>query len=106
MNSRWFPKLLASIALVFSLTWGEGSLAAAPGSETTLTLGVYGVYYVSPAGNDANLGTESKPWRTIQKAADTLAAGDTVYIKTGVYAEMVEPQNSGSAGHYIGYAHS
>jgi parallel beta-helix repeat protein len=61
-------------------------------------------YYVSPTGSDSNPGTEAQPWRTIQKAADTLVAGDTVYIKAGTYQERVIPQNSGSAGNYIVYA--
>lgn len=61
-------------------------------------------YYVSPSGADTNAGTESQPWQTIQKAADTMVAGDTVYIKAGTYPERVVPQNSGSAGSYITYA--
>lgn len=63
-----------------------------------------GIYYVSPGGNDANLGTITQPWRTIQKAANTLVAGDTVYVRTGTYPEQVIPQNSGSDGNYITYA--
>jgi len=44
------------------------------------------------------------PWQTIQKAANTLIAGDTVYIRAGTYHERVTPQNSGSAGNMITYA--
>jgi hypothetical protein len=62
------------------------------------------IYYVAPTGNDANPGSLAYPWRTIQKAADTLVAGDTVYIRAGVYSERVVPQNSGSAGQPITYA--
>jgi len=61
-------------------------------------------YYVSPTGSDSNPGTESQPWKTIQKAAYTLSAGDTVYIKAGTYQERVIPQNSGGAGSYITYS--
>jgi hypothetical protein len=62
-------------------------------------------YYVSPSGNDANPGTEAQPWRTIQKAADTMMAGDTVYIRGGTYSEQVIPQHSGGvSGGYITYA--
>jgi hypothetical protein len=61
-------------------------------------------YYVSLGGSDSNQGTESQPWLTIQKAADTLVAGDTVYIKAGTYNEAVFTQNSGNAGNYITYA--
>ncbi len=62
------------------------------------------VYYVAPDGDDFNPGTVDDPWQTIQKAADTLAAGDTVYIRAGTYAERVIPVNSGSAGNPITYA--
>jgi hypothetical protein len=61
------------------------------------------IYYVAVGGNDSGPGTETRPWRTIQKAADTLTAGDTVYIRTGTYPEQVIPQNAGSAGNYITY---
>ena len=60
-------------------------------------------YYVAPNGNDNDPGTESQPWLTIQKAADTMVAGDTVFIKQGTYYEQVTPLNSGSAGNYITY---
>ena len=62
------------------------------------------VYYVAPNGNDDYPGTEAQPWRTIGKAANTLAAGDTVYIRAGTYRERVVPQNSGSVGQLITYA--
>jgi hypothetical protein len=63
------------------------------------------VYYVSDeSGDDSNPGTEAQPWKTIQKAANTLDAGDTVYIRAGTYHERVIPQNSGSTGNYITYA--
>ncbi|MCP3682749.1 MAG: hypothetical protein GY861_08680 [bacterium] len=42
-------------------------------------------YFVSTSGNDDNLGTKERPWRTIKKAANTLRAGDTVYIRGGTY---------------------
>jgi hypothetical protein len=62
------------------------------------------VYYVAPTGNDSNPGTETQPWQTIQKAANTLTSGDTVYIRAGIYREQVIPQNSGSdSNHYITY---
>lgn len=54
-------------------------------------------YYVSVTGDDQNPGSKSAPWRTIQKAADTLEPGDTVYVRSGVYAEFVSLQNSGSS---------
>jgi len=62
------------------------------------------IYYVATSGSDTNPGTEIQPWRTIQKAAVTLVADDTVYIKAGTYNEKVVPQNSGIPGNYITYA--
>lgn len=60
-------------------------------------------FYVAPNGDDRNPGTLASPWRTIQKAADTLLAGDTVYLRQGVYAEHVRPKNSGQPGNEIAY---
>lgn len=42
-------------------------------------------YYVSPAGSDNNPGTENLPFRTIQRAADTVNPGDTVVVEDGTY---------------------
>ena len=58
-------------------------------------------YYVSNGGDDNNPGTEDHPWQTIQKAADMIGAGDTVYVRSGTYPEHVQPQNSGIAGSEI-----
>ncbi|MEU2631216.1 DUF1565 domain-containing protein, partial [Kitasatospora sp. NPDC007106] len=45
-------------------------------------------YYVSTAGSDSNPGTSpSKPFRTLQKAADSTAPGDAVSIMNGTYTE-------------------
>lgn len=62
------------------------------------------IYYVATTGDDDSPGTIDLPWQTVQKAANTLVAGDTVYIRAGTYPEQVIPQNSGSAGQYITYA--
>lgn len=61
-------------------------------------------YYVAKNGYDGNPGTESQPWLTITKAANTAVAGDTVYVKQGTYNERVIVKNSGSPGKYITFA--
>ena len=54
-------------------------------------------YYVSAEnGNDENDGTEAAPFKTIQRAADVLSAGDTCYIMEGTYFEEITPKNSGT----------
>src|SRR5215469_910464 len=54
-------------------------------------------YYVSTSGNDNNAGTLSAPWRTIQKAANTVKAGDAVQVRAGTYNEIVTMKTSGNA---------
>ena len=43
-------------------------------------------YYVSPTGSDSNPGTQASPWGTVQKAASTAVAGDTVWFRGGTYS--------------------
>ena len=43
-------------------------------------------YYVAPTGSDSNPGTQASPWGTVQKAASTAAAGDTVWLRGGTYS--------------------
>jgi hypothetical protein len=43
-------------------------------------------YYVATNGSDGNPGTLSRPWKTLQHAADRVAAGDTVRVRAGNYA--------------------
>lgn len=43
-------------------------------------------YYLSPTGSDNNPGTSDRPWKTFQKAASAVRAGDTVIVRDGTYA--------------------
>jgi chondroitinase B-like protein len=45
------------------------------------------VYYVATTGSNSNPGSEGSPWLTMQKAADTMVAGDTTIVKNGTYTE-------------------
>jgi hypothetical protein len=42
-------------------------------------------YYVATNGGDSYPGTEAQPWKTLQKAAASVQAGDTVRIRAGDY---------------------
>ena len=56
-------------------------------------------YYVSTSGSDSNSGLSiSNPFKTIQKAADIVLAGDTVYVRGGTYKEQITIKNSGKEG--------
>ena len=59
------------------------------------------VYYVATNGSDDSFGSDDQPWRTIQKAANTLAPGDTVIVRAGLYQERVEINVNGLPGQPI-----
>jgi len=61
-------------------------------------------YYVAKTGNDTNPGTELHPFLTIQTAANISQAGDTVFVKAGIYNEKVTIKNSGSVGNWINFS--
>jgi hypothetical protein len=59
-------------------------------TPTNTSTPIWHIYYVdAQIGLDRNNGSINAPWRTIQKAADTATAGDTVYIRKGTYNEYV-----------------
>jgi hypothetical protein len=64
-------------------------------------------FYVGPDGDDANPGTETEPFRTIQQAADTVDPGDTVIVKDGVYLDedasntVVDTHRGGTAQDWV-----
>jgi hypothetical protein len=46
------------------------------------------IFYISPAGNDANNGSAGTPWKTLYKAATTVkTAGDIIHVNAGIYVE-------------------
>lgn len=54
------------------------------------------VYHVSTEGDDTNAGTETAPWRTIQKAVTMAQPGDTVLVHAGVYLERIVTVRGGT----------
>ncbi len=58
--------------------------------------GTTGQYYVSPSGADSNSGSLLQPFKTIQRAASVMVAGDVCFIREGVYNEKVTPINNGT----------
>lgn len=63
------------------------------------------IYYVAKTGNDKNTGALAAPWRSVQHAANMAQAGDTVFVRQGVYRELVTFPASGDATHgYITFS--
>src|SRR5262249_3348298 len=60
-------------------------------------------YFVSSSGSDTDSGSISAPFKTIQKCATVVAAGESCFIRGGTYRETVIPSNSGSASNPITY---
>ncbi len=97
-SSMQFPPLVQSRSSLIDLS------TAMPTSEGQyrvlffpLIFNNYSIsYYVDPYGNDSAPGTRNQPWRTIQKAADTMTAGETTIILAGEYAERVSITQSGA----------
>ena len=68
---------MRSLKLTLALTFLAGTTAYA---ETR---------HVATTGDDAAAGTAAAPWRSLQRAADAAAPGDTVIIHAGTYFGMV-----------------
>ncbi|HEY1123080.1 MAG TPA: right-handed parallel beta-helix repeat-containing protein [Haloferula sp.] len=55
-------------------------------------------YYLSPSGGDLEPGDMARPWQTFAHALPLLAAGDTLHLRAGVYAErLILSGKSGTA---------
>jgi hypothetical protein len=62
-----------------------GAFAAPATASTTVTR----TFYVAPGGTDTADGSLQSPWRSIAKGLKSLRAGDTLYLRGGVYAQRV-----------------
>jgi len=95
---------LPAIATVTAVSAADPTVSATA-TVTLLSQPLGGnVYYVAPDGNDANPGNLAEPWKTIEHAADVAGAGDTVFVRQGVYNEHIRLRKSGTAGRYITFA--
>ncbi len=54
-------------------------------------------FHVAIDGSDANRGTKSAPFHTIQKAADLAQPGDVITLHEGVYRERINPPRGGTS---------
>jgi parallel beta helix pectate lyase-like protein len=55
------------------------------------------VFYVSTVGSDSNPGSAAAPWRTIQKALDTLQPNQKALVRGGTYVENLHMSRAGTA---------
>jgi hypothetical protein len=59
--------------------------------------------YVATTGSDSNPGSQSRPFRTIQRAANLAKPSTTVHVAPGTYRENVKTKTSGTASARIRY---
>ncbi|BCM88966.1 hypothetical protein IAD21_00808 [Abditibacteriota bacterium] len=86
-----FTQFSAPLRALVPLTCAAFAMSAFGGTASATT------YEVAPTGNDANAGSAAAPWKTLQKAALTVHAGDTVLINDGTYAGF-RMRTSGTSG--------
>ena len=86
MKSSFYLSLMIILSMFVSLFSMPSSASA---SACT--------YFVATNGKNSNPGTRAAPWRTIQKAANTVPPGSVVCVRGGVYNEVVVIKVSGSA---------
>ena len=60
-------------------------------------------YWVSMTGDDNSPGTESQPFRTVQKGVDAASPGDTIFVRAGRYVEevLVTAEKGGKDGRWL-----
>jgi len=86
--------------------YATNSVGTAYGSNVSFVAenAVAGTYYVSTTGNDANSGTISQPFFTLNKAWTVIGPGDIVYVRGGTYQYLTSQEcvgKNGTAGNLI-----
>lgn len=91
----------AVIAMCLASGWSSLAPACEHPGDTLLASGFESTplhsFYVATNGSNGASGSASAPWRTIQHAVDTVAAGDEICVRGGIYGEVVTIARSGSA---------
>jgi len=91
------PAAVPSPAAVTVTAVSQADTTKSASAQVTVSATTGLAFYVSTTGSDSNPGTLSSPWRTIQHASNSVQAGDSVYVRGGVYNESVNISVSGSA---------
>ncbi|HET7224820.1 MAG TPA: DUF1565 domain-containing protein [Candidatus Eisenbacteria bacterium] len=87
-------RFLSPFRIAFRFTAGLAALAGGLAAPA-----LAGTWYVSPTGNDANIGSATQPLATIGRADQMAQPGDVVHVANGIYADFPVPARSGgSAG--------
>jgi hypothetical protein len=85
---------------VWSVLTCLGLVAGLAGQVLAAT---YVVDQAAPGAADTNPGTEERPFKTVQHAADAAKPGDTVYVMAGKYDERVKVKAGGTEGRPLAF---
>lgn len=101
-NSKWttlkFFKIRFMLNIVLILTLALIGLISLPTYSESFELeSIDSSIYVSLDGSNSWNGTLNMPYKTIQYALDNVKAGQSIYIKEGIYYEKLSIQHSGSS---------
>lgn len=97
MRYNKLPLILLSFLLAICL-WGLSPWTLRAESNHPLV-----VAQQQSSASDRNPGTENKPFRTINAAAQQAQPGDTILVHAGIYRERVIPPRSGNPDQPIVY---
>jgi hypothetical protein len=91
----------ATLTATPSATPTSSSSVGATPTPTPTSTPSGATFFVSTSGSDSASGSSGSPWRTIQKAADTLLAGQTAIVSAGNYGKRVSISRSGTSSNPI-----
>jgi hypothetical protein len=80
------PPFVVLMLLVYGGSGGSRISPAAVAQRPT-------TFYVSPSGADESAGTRDAPWGTLRHAVSRLRAGDTLYLRGGVYSSAADTRS-------------
>ncbi|MEM7313071.1 MAG: right-handed parallel beta-helix repeat-containing protein, partial [Planctomycetota bacterium] len=92
--SQFFLSLSAVLLLTSQYVFAQQDITPVVDGRT---------WIVSNSGDDSNPGSESRPLRTISRAASVAQPGDTILVRAGVYRERVTPPRGGQPDRPITY---
>ncbi len=75
---------------------GGGTPGVSPSMPTRLPASTGAIFYVATTGADSNAGSSAAPWRTVQKALNTLTAGQIAIVRAGTYVESLDMSRAGT----------
>jgi len=102
-NIAWYEFTFSATSATVTST-STTTVTTIPPTTKPVVIGNGDIYYVKTDGNDsANGKSVANAFKTVQKAADIMVAGDTCYILGGTYRETVIPSSSGAAGNPISF---